>query len=137
MLQHHLTYPIWLGASLRLTQFTLPFVLLALLIGGLLAGAAAWRWRASLGAALRGAGPMILLSEGVFLGQTSCPVGVLAAVAAPAAPTSRVSDPRHASSNDMVSQENCGHGINGARSANTCAALMKHRARRVAPGGVR
>src|SRR5207249_302346 len=75
------------------------------------------------------------LSEGAFVEQMSCPVEVLAAVAAPAAPTSRVSDPRHASSNDMVSQENCGHGINGARSANTCAALMKHRARCVALGG--
>ena len=51
----------------------------------------------------------------------------------PSAASAASADFSHASSNDMVSQENCGHGINGARSANTCAALMKHRARRVAP----
>ena len=34
-------------------------------------------------------------------------------------------------SNEMVLQENCKHGINGAPLNSECAALMKHRARRV------
>ncbi|MDP9373653.1 MAG: DUF2298 domain-containing protein, partial [Chloroflexota bacterium] len=61
-------YPVWLGASLRLTRFTLPALLLTLTLGLALAAAAAWRWRAPLRAILRGAGPAILLSEGLFLG---------------------------------------------------------------------
>ncbi|MDP9372976.1 MAG: DUF2298 domain-containing protein, partial [Chloroflexota bacterium] len=62
-----LAYPVWLGASLRLTRFTLPFTLAALTLGLALSAAAAWRWRAPLRAILRGAGPAILLSEGLFL----------------------------------------------------------------------
>jgi YYY domain-containing protein len=64
-----LGYPVWLGASLRLTQFTLPFLLLVLLVGAAFAAAAGYRRRATPRPPWppAGAGPAILASEAVFL----------------------------------------------------------------------
>ncbi len=62
-----LAYPIWLGASLRLWQFTLPFLLIALFSGATAAGAAAYYWRGWYRETLRGARTGILAAEGVFL----------------------------------------------------------------------
>lgn len=62
-----LAYPIWLGASLKLSRFTLPYVLIVLLAGAVLAGAAAYRWRAWYRATLRAGRTGILVSEAVFL----------------------------------------------------------------------
>jgi YYY domain-containing protein len=60
-------YPIWLLASLRLGQFTLPYLLIVLGIGAALAALAIFRWRDHYRATLRAARPMIILSELVFL----------------------------------------------------------------------
>ena len=60
-------YPIWLLASLRLGQFTLPYLLITLGGGAILAGLAVFRWRDHYLATLRTARPMIILSELVFL----------------------------------------------------------------------
>lgn len=62
-----LAYPIWLLASLRLGQFTLPFLLIALLAGAAAALTATYRWRNWYRHTLRGARVGILASEGVFL----------------------------------------------------------------------
>jgi hypothetical protein len=62
-----LAYPIWLGASLRLGQFSLLYVLIALLAGLTAAGAAAYHWRAWYRATLRSGRTAILASEAVFL----------------------------------------------------------------------
>jgi YYY domain-containing protein len=60
-------YPIWLLASLRLGQFTLPYLLIILGLGAALAALAAYRWRDQYRATLRAARPLILVSEAVFL----------------------------------------------------------------------
>ncbi len=60
-------YPVWLLASLRLGQFTLPYLLIVLGVGATLAALAAYRWRDSYRATLRAARPLIVLSELVFL----------------------------------------------------------------------
>ena len=62
-----MAYPLWLGASLGLTQFTLPHLLAMLAIGVAGVAVAARRWRSALRAILRGAGPAIAVSEGLFL----------------------------------------------------------------------
>lgn len=60
-------YPLWLGASLRLTRFTLPFVALMFLLAS--AGAFAWflRDRHTFARQLRDSRRLILLTEAVFL----------------------------------------------------------------------
>ncbi|HEX5502943.1 MAG TPA: DUF2298 domain-containing protein [Thermomicrobiales bacterium] len=62
-----LAYPLWLGASLRLTRFTLPYALGALVVFAVVAALAAYRWRATYRDILRGARVPILVTEGVFL----------------------------------------------------------------------
>ncbi|HET8626869.1 MAG TPA: DUF2298 domain-containing protein [Thermomicrobiales bacterium] len=62
-----LAYPLWLGASLRLTRFTLPYALGALALFAVLAVLAAYRWRATYRDTLRGARVPVLVSEGIFL----------------------------------------------------------------------
>jgi YYY domain-containing protein len=62
-----LAYPLWLGASVGLARFTLPYLLAALVVGAIGAAGVAYRWRAALRAILRGAGPAIAASEGIFL----------------------------------------------------------------------
>lgn len=60
-------YPVWLGASIRFGRFTLGFLLLTLAIAIVLSGTVAYRRRDRYRAILRGAGPAVAVSEGVFL----------------------------------------------------------------------
>lgn len=60
-------YPLWLGASLRLVQFTLPTVASAFLVGVTLSALLVARRRDRLRATLRGAGRAVLFSEAMFL----------------------------------------------------------------------
>lgn len=62
-----LAYPLWLGASLRLGRFTLPYVLLTLVVELVAAALAGYVWRHELLQRLRPARRAILLSEGIFL----------------------------------------------------------------------
>lgn len=62
-----LAYPLWLGASVGLMPFSLGTLLAILALSASGAAVVAHRRRRTLRAILRGAGPAIALSEGIFL----------------------------------------------------------------------